>query len=77
MDVGSFFPTQRPVPNFGLFLTLHDTWLTTRRRRGFMFFRVFFFFAMVSGFILSSGPSFVLLSVSVDPLVFVASCPCV
>ena len=26
---------------------------------------------------LSSGPSFVLFSVNVDPLVFVASCPCV
>ena len=39
-----------PFQNSVVFLTIHDTLLTTRGRRCFivLFFRVFFFFAMVS-----------------------------
>ena len=31
-----FFFTQRPFLTFVVFLSLHDTWLTTRGRRGFI-----------------------------------------
>ena len=47
MDVGSFVFFSRNVPFLTsvVFLTLHDTLLTTRRRRGFnvLLFFVFFF----------------------------------
>ena len=44
MDVGDlvFFLTQRPFLTSVVFLTLHDTLLTTRGRRGFIVFFVFF-----------------------------------
>ena len=44
MDVGSsFFPTQRPVLTSVVFLTLHDTLLTTRGRRDFIVLGFFVF----------------------------------
>ena len=54
MDVGACFFFSRNVPfqTSVVFLTLHDTLLTTRGRRGFIvlvfFFVFFFFFATVS-----------------------------
>ena len=49
MDVGSsFFPRNVPFQTSVVFLTIHDTWLTTRGRRGFIVLAFFVFFFVMS-----------------------------